>query len=74
MRDLCFLDLNSTFDKYVPKDLMRLKRSKMTKDMHGTIETLDVAGQCCHRVTFHPAREDELDGVQELFAREGEDW
>ena len=68
MRDICFIDMNESFDESVPRDLMQLKRSKLVKEMKGKIETIEAEDCCCHRLTFGPAVEDDFEGVAELFA------
>lgn len=68
MRDFCFQDLNPQFDEWLGRDLLQLKRGDVIKKMGGRLETLKVEGRCCHRVTFPAAMEDDLDGVEELFA------
>lgn len=68
MRDICFIDMNPHFDVSCPKDLKKLRRSKLVKELNGKLETLEDERCCFHRVTFRPVVEDQFDGMEELFA------
>ena len=68
IRDLCFVDFNPSCDIEFPDDFIHFQRRKIFKKMGGVMETLDVPGRCCHKVTFPLPDKNEYVGLPELFA------
>ena len=67
LRNFCCWDKNRHYDNQMPKDLKRVRRSDLVRDMGGSLETLKVDEYCCHRVIFGDGDNDHYEMVQHLF-------
>jgi hypothetical protein len=66
LKDFCFIDKNPLYDMQWERDLKRLQRREVFKEMDGNFETLESA-YCCHRVRFGVEQDDSLEGLEALF-------
>lgn len=66
LKDFCLWDWNPKYDRGVPRDLKKVKRSAIFSGMGGSMETLG-APQCCHSITFGDEDEDYVGFVSGMF-------
>lgn len=69
LKDFCFWDWNPTYDRQMPRDMWKVKRSEIFRGMGGSMETLGSQQCCCHRVTFGEEDEDYYELVPSLFEK-----
>ena len=67
LRYFCLWDKNSSYDQWTPEALAKVKRSAMFQDLGGSMETLEVIGCCCHRITFGDEGDDYYEFVRYVF-------
>jgi hypothetical protein len=69
MSDLAMLDMNPSFDFRVPKDIKKVGRSDIVREMGGRMQTVDrTPRDCCmHRIVFGLDDDEYYESIVTLF-------
>lgn len=72
LRDFALWDWNRFFDRQVPSNILKAKRSDLCRGLKGKMETLEREQYCCHKVTFGDGEEEYYDLIPQLFEQTAE--